>query len=137
VMDGISEQILSPRLQEVRLLDGLPKEELELWTNSAEVGCGGKGEVELEATGQEKHSVDRLAGGKVKKLVGGELCHEFCGPVLENRSYGESFADSEPQVEIRPAIAWTGGHRADDGSGDNAVVGGDAHSRTSTETLFR
>jgi hypothetical protein len=75
VMDGIPEQIFGPRWQEVRLLDGLSKEELEVWTDSAEVGCGGKGEVELEATGQEQHSVDRLAGGKIKKFVGGKLCH--------------------------------------------------------------
>ena len=57
-MDGIPEQILgAPRWQEVRLLDGLSKEEPKMWTDSAEIGCGGKGEVKLEATGQEQHWV--------------------------------------------------------------------------------
>ena len=100
-MDGIPEQILRPRWQEVRLLDGLSKEELEIWTDGAEVGCGGKREVELEATGQEQHSVESVGQQeKSKKLVGGELCHEFCGPIFENRSYREAIADSEAQVKI-------------------------------------
>jgi hypothetical protein len=41
-MDGIPEQILGPRWQEVRLLDSLSKEELELWTNAPKSGAGVK-----------------------------------------------------------------------------------------------
>jgi hypothetical protein len=99
-MDGISEEILSPWWQKVRLLDGLSKEELEMRTDSAEVVCGGEGEVKLEAAGQKQDSVDRLAGGEVKELVGGKLCYEFSGPIFENRSHGGAVADSEAQVKI-------------------------------------
>jgi hypothetical protein len=52
-MDGIPEQIFSARRQEVRFLDRLSKEKLKMWTDSAEVGCRSKGEVELETTGDK------------------------------------------------------------------------------------
>jgi hypothetical protein len=99
-MDGIPEEIRSPWLRIMRLLDGLSKEELEIRTDSAEVVCGGEGEVKLEAAGQKQDSVDRLASGKVKELVGGKFCCEFSGPIFENRSYGGAVADSETQVKI-------------------------------------
>ena len=99
-MDGISEEILSPGWQKMRLLDGLSKEELEMRTDSAEVVRGCKGEVKLEATGQKQDSVDRMAGGEIKELVGGKLCYEFFGPILENSSHGRAVADSEAQVKI-------------------------------------
>jgi hypothetical protein len=66
MVDGISEEILRPWWQKVRLLNGLSEEEFEMWSDRAEVMGRCKREIELKAAGQEEDSVDRQAGREVK-----------------------------------------------------------------------
>ena len=68
-------------------------------TDSAEVVCGCKGEVTLEATGQKPDSVDRMPGGEIKELVGGTLCYEFfTRPSYEFRVEASGCAAPVPQM---------------------------------------
>jgi hypothetical protein len=95
MMDGIPEQILSLRRLDVRLFGGLSKEELETWTDSAEVSCGGKGEVELEAGDYVSGLLDQHGRADLTILApDGSPVRHYPGPTEDGKRLCVFIADT-------------------------------------------
>ena len=72
-------------------------------TDSAEVVCGGEGEVKLEATGQKQDSVDRswlLPRREGQRACWRKTLLRVCRSNLREQVPWTSVAESEAQVKI-------------------------------------
>ena len=123
-MDCVAEELLDrPAVRRAGSSRRGAEEQPEARRAGAEGGLRRKGEIELQAAGEEEDAVDRGARGDVEEVNGAELVRELAGVQSASTSSTETpsaTAKVRSRSEKRSPLA--GGERADDRARDDALV---------------
>lgn len=104
-------------------IDGLAKEESEVWASCSEARLRSEREIQLEATREQENSINRWPTREIKKSYRMELIDDPARPVFQHVLQGPVVDHCERKVKIRPAISVLVSHRSDDRPGDDSIVG--------------